>query len=382
MSRALADRTARERIATELDANLGIEAAAGTGKTTVLVERVANVLATGASTVDELVVITFTEKAAAELSTRVRDALERARAEERRRRSASRLLAAARDLYRGHIETIHSFADRAVARAAGRSAASTRCSRCSTGSPAASSFDAAYEALPGRAAVASARPSSSVALRRGLGLQELREACEHAATSTATCCPLAHPGSPTAVELAAHLAKFREIADELGAAAAPRCDPGDDAAVDVVEGIIEWVDAAGGARDGAEQEFELLVLDRGRRRTRAAARTANWGARGQGALKALQTGYQGERTRPRQDGAAHRTRCSACSRHRAVRRRATSGSDARPASPTSTTCCSGRATCCATSKPARDYFRRRFKRGADRRVPGHRPGAGRARAAC
>ena len=44
-----------------------------------------NVLATGAATVDQLVVITFTEKAAAELSTRVRDALERrlARAEGR-----------------------------------------------------------------------------------------------------------------------------------------------------------------------------------------------------------------------------------------------------------------------------------------------------------
>ena len=59
--------------------------APGTGKTTVLVERVTNVLATGAATVDQLVVITFTEKAAAELSTRVRDALERrlARAEGR-----------------------------------------------------------------------------------------------------------------------------------------------------------------------------------------------------------------------------------------------------------------------------------------------------------
>ena len=42
----LADQTARERITGDLDANLGVEAGAGTGKTTVLVERVANVLAT------------------------------------------------------------------------------------------------------------------------------------------------------------------------------------------------------------------------------------------------------------------------------------------------------------------------------------------------
>ena len=77
MSAALSDQTARERITGELGSNLGIEAGAGTGKTSVLVERVTNVLATGKATVDELVVITFTEAAAAELSTRVRDALER-----------------------------------------------------------------------------------------------------------------------------------------------------------------------------------------------------------------------------------------------------------------------------------------------------------------
>jgi len=55
----------RERIATAVHENLCVEAAAGTGKTTVLVDRVVSLLATGAVTVDELVVITFTEKAAA-----------------------------------------------------------------------------------------------------------------------------------------------------------------------------------------------------------------------------------------------------------------------------------------------------------------------------
>lgn len=43
---ALVDRSARERIETELDRNLGVETAAGTGKTTVLVRRVVNLLAT------------------------------------------------------------------------------------------------------------------------------------------------------------------------------------------------------------------------------------------------------------------------------------------------------------------------------------------------
>ena len=105
----LSDQQARERIACELDANLVIEAGAGTGKTTVLVDRVTNLLATGRVTADEVVVITFTEKAAAELSTRVRDALER-RANAAEGEQRERLLQAARDLYRAEVETIHSFA--------------------------------------------------------------------------------------------------------------------------------------------------------------------------------------------------------------------------------------------------------------------------------
>ena len=137
MSIALSDQAARERITGDLGSNLGVEAGAGTGKTTVLVERVTNVLATGRATVDELVVITFTEKAAAELSTRVREALEK-RAATSDGAERERVLAAARDLYRCHIETIHSFAS-ARCCASGRSRpGSTRCSRSSTGWPGAS----------------------------------------------------------------------------------------------------------------------------------------------------------------------------------------------------------------------------------------------------
>ena len=43
----LVDQAARDRIVNDLDSNLGVEAAAGTGKTTVLVERVVNLLASG-----------------------------------------------------------------------------------------------------------------------------------------------------------------------------------------------------------------------------------------------------------------------------------------------------------------------------------------------
>jgi ATP-dependent helicase/nuclease subunit A len=73
-----ADRVVRDRIRTDLDSNLCVEAGAGTGKTTVLVSRIVEVLRQGHASIDEIAVITFTEKAAAELAARVREELERA----------------------------------------------------------------------------------------------------------------------------------------------------------------------------------------------------------------------------------------------------------------------------------------------------------------
>lgn len=54
-----------------------IEAAAGTGKTYTLESLVADLLAAGHHTVDQILVVTFTEKATAELRGRLRDRLER-----------------------------------------------------------------------------------------------------------------------------------------------------------------------------------------------------------------------------------------------------------------------------------------------------------------
>ena len=75
----LADAEARDRIRTALDESIVVEAAAGTGKTSVLVERIVEVLAAGRATVDEILAVTFTEKAAGELKLRLRGALEQAR---------------------------------------------------------------------------------------------------------------------------------------------------------------------------------------------------------------------------------------------------------------------------------------------------------------
>ena len=59
----------------DFDTTFLLEAGAGTGKTTVLVGRLVNLVRHGPTTLDRIVAITFTEKAAGELKLRLRDAL-------------------------------------------------------------------------------------------------------------------------------------------------------------------------------------------------------------------------------------------------------------------------------------------------------------------
>jgi len=70
-----ADETTRRRIREGLDANMLVEAGAGTGKTRALVERYVSLVLNG-TPVDRIVAITFTEKAAAEMRERVRSGVE------------------------------------------------------------------------------------------------------------------------------------------------------------------------------------------------------------------------------------------------------------------------------------------------------------------
>src|SRR5688500_7101868 len=109
-----ADRTARERIATELGTNFLVEAGAGSGKTTSLVARmIAHVLAGRA--VESLAAVTFTRKAASDLAERFREVLEeRRRAAHRDGNAAeSALLESALDRIDGcFVGTIHAFCGR------------------------------------------------------------------------------------------------------------------------------------------------------------------------------------------------------------------------------------------------------------------------------
>jgi ATP-dependent exoDNAse (exonuclease V) beta subunit len=103
-----ADAEARARVTGDLDVTLAVEAAAGTGKTTVLVERIVNTLASGRTTVDRIVAVTFTEKAAGELKLRLRARLE-ARRPGAEPAVSAHLQDALANLEQAHVSTIHTF---------------------------------------------------------------------------------------------------------------------------------------------------------------------------------------------------------------------------------------------------------------------------------
>jgi ATP-dependent helicase/nuclease subunit A len=102
------DQDARERARREHGTSFVLEAGAGTGKTTLLVDRIEQIVRTGAARLDEIAAVTFTENAATTMKLRLRERLERARAdlarppEERRRAEA-----ALEVLERAQVSTIH-----------------------------------------------------------------------------------------------------------------------------------------------------------------------------------------------------------------------------------------------------------------------------------
>ena len=102
------DQAARERIRTSLAESLIVEASAGTGKTSELVRRIVRVLAAGLTTIDKIVAVTFTNKAAGELKLRLRKELDvaRAHAPEAEKHNIEQAL---EHLEEASIGTIHAF---------------------------------------------------------------------------------------------------------------------------------------------------------------------------------------------------------------------------------------------------------------------------------
>lgn len=103
------DQPERDRITTALDETLFVEAGAGTGKTTALVDRIVSLVRAGVG-IGALAAITFTEAAAAELRERVRQRLELAAAQGGH--EASRYADALAALDAAAIQTLHGFARR------------------------------------------------------------------------------------------------------------------------------------------------------------------------------------------------------------------------------------------------------------------------------
>ena len=139
---------------------------------------------------------------------------------------------------------------------------------------------------------------------------------------------------------------MREIADELNALLAQHNPPGDDKAIPSIVAIGEWVTELE-AQDLLTQERMLIG---GFPKAYASSGTAgNWGA-GKVQIKALRERYWELVTGDQSAPAIERTARPAPP-HRVVRRELRGRSAARPATPGSTTSCSGRATCCEPAPP-------------------------------
>jgi ATP-dependent helicase/nuclease subunit A len=106
----ISDQGVRDRIRDDLGTTLVIEAAAGTGKTTALVNRIVSVIGSGQGELARIVAVTFTEKAAGELKLRLRAEIECARQNtEPMSLGRSRFDLALQQLEEARIGTIHSF---------------------------------------------------------------------------------------------------------------------------------------------------------------------------------------------------------------------------------------------------------------------------------
>ncbi|MEO8256741.1 MAG: UvrD-helicase domain-containing protein [Acidobacteriota bacterium] len=105
----LADAADRDLIRHGLDETVIVEAAAGTGKTTELVRRILNVLASGRARIEQIVAVTFTEKAAGELKLRIRKELESLRQRSADAAVVASITEAIQHLEEAHVSTIHGF---------------------------------------------------------------------------------------------------------------------------------------------------------------------------------------------------------------------------------------------------------------------------------
>lgn len=105
----LQDEAARRRAVTDIETSFLVEAGAGTGKTSVLVQRLLTIVRSGRGQLDRLAAITFTEKAATELRARLHFEIETALASHLTDDERQNLREARRQFDRAQISTVHAF---------------------------------------------------------------------------------------------------------------------------------------------------------------------------------------------------------------------------------------------------------------------------------
>jgi len=106
------DKKYRDKIVQKLDVSMLIEAGAGSGKTTSLVDRMLALIGEGKCTLDSMAAVTFTRKAAAELKGRFQIALEDILKQEKNQARRGRYQSALAELDHLFTGTIHSFCAR------------------------------------------------------------------------------------------------------------------------------------------------------------------------------------------------------------------------------------------------------------------------------
>jgi ATP-dependent helicase/nuclease subunit A len=101
------DEAARESTRRDHARSLVLEAGAGTGKTTLLVDRIEALILTGHAKLEEIAAVTFTENAATTMKLRLRERLERALLDAPSEQGKQRATLALEVLERAQVSTIH-----------------------------------------------------------------------------------------------------------------------------------------------------------------------------------------------------------------------------------------------------------------------------------
>ena len=102
----------QQRAIDTLDKSILVSAAAGSGKTAVLVERIIHIILEGKANVDEMLVVTFTNAAAAEMKLKLTRAIRQHMKDVPE--SAPVMNRQLNRMYRSYISTFHSFALRVI----------------------------------------------------------------------------------------------------------------------------------------------------------------------------------------------------------------------------------------------------------------------------